>query len=78
MARCEMIDMTGHETETYKVLYRDRDRANTTKAYWVCSCKLCGSEFSVLGKYLRRGDQKSCGCRVGRKKQKKIVGKEED
>ena len=31
------------------------------KRMWVCSC-LCGNLHIVMGKYLRRGEVKSCGC----------------
>jgi hypothetical protein len=31
-------------------------------AYWKCRCE-CGQEITVLGKCLRRGTTKSCGCR---------------
>lgn len=31
------------------------------RAYWRCRCD-CGSEIIRMGKYLRRGEVKSCGC----------------
>lgn len=31
------------------------------RAYWYCRCD-CGREHIVMGKCLRRGDTKSCGC----------------
>lgn len=40
------------------------DRAENTKegrAKWKCKCK-CGNETIVLGKHLRSGNTKSCGC----------------
>lgn len=39
-------------------------RAENTKegrAQWLCRCK-CGNEVVVLGKHLRSGNTKSCGC----------------
>ena len=40
------------------------ERAENTKegrAMWKCKCK-CGNETIVLGKHLRSGNTKSCGC----------------
>lgn len=40
------------------------NRAENTKegrAQWLCKCK-CGNEVVVLGKRLRSGNTKSCGC----------------
>lgn len=40
------------------------DRAENTKdgrAQWLCQCK-CGNQTIVLGKHLRSGNTKSCGC----------------
>ena len=40
------------------------DRAPNNKdghARWKCKCK-CGNEVIVLGKHLRSGNTKSCGC----------------
>ena len=40
------------------------ERAENTKegrAQWLCKCK-CGKTTIVLGKYLRSGNTKSCGC----------------
>lgn len=40
------------------------ERAENTKegrAQWKCKCK-CGNELIVLGKHLRSGNTKSCGC----------------
>lgn len=40
------------------------DRAENTKegrAKWLCQCK-CGNTVIVLGKHLRSGNTKSCGC----------------
>ena len=40
------------------------ERAENTKegrAMWKCKCK-CGNETTVLGKHLRSGNTKSCGC----------------
>lgn len=40
------------------------ERAENTKegrARWLCQCK-CGNQVTVLGKHLRSGNTKSCGC----------------
>src|SRR5699024_9102742 len=40
------------------------ERAENTKdgrAQWLCKCK-CGNQTIVLGKHLRSGNTKSCGC----------------
>ena len=31
------------------------------RAQWICQCK-CGNQVTVLGKHLRSGNTKSCGC----------------
>lgn len=31
------------------------------RARWLCQCK-CGNQVEVLGKSLRNGNTKSCGC----------------
>lgn len=31
------------------------------RAYWLCQCA-CGGQHTVMGKYLRKNEVKSCGC----------------
>ena len=56
----KMIDLTGQTFGRLTV----RERAENTKdgkASWKCICE-CGNEITVIGKDLRSGNTKSCGC----------------
>lgn len=56
----ELIDIRGKTFGRLKVL----DRAENTKrgsARWLCKCE-CGKELVVIGRCLRNGHTKSCGC----------------
>ena len=44
----------------WKVLCKD-DKSKSNDIRWVCKCG-CGTVKSVLGKYLKNGKSKSCGC----------------
>ena len=51
--------------------------SNTRDKRWYCRCD-CGTERTVLGKYLRNGKSKSCGClktQLATNKVESIVGK---
>lgn len=57
----EAIDITGQRFGHLTVI----ERAGTNeerKATWKCACD-CGNECIVVGKYLRNGKKKTCGCR---------------
>jgi len=59
-------DMLGYTSEFFKVI-RKSDKIDTTYcAYWWCLC-VCGSKFEARGLDIRRGRQKSCGCKSVRK-----------
>ena len=43
------------------VVLEDTGRRKSRRPIWSCRCD-CGKTVEVLGKYLRNGDTKSCGC----------------
>ena len=54
-------DLTGTETEAYKIICRvapPEGKANAV--YWGCQCKICGDYCIKIGTNLKR--DKSCGC----------------
>lgn len=53
------LNMIGFRSGRLFVLTYSHTRAK--RAFWHCRCD-CGREVNVMGKYLRRGDVKSCGC----------------
>lgn len=53
-------DETGNRYARLVVLRR----ADRPGAYWDCRCD-CGNELTVIGKSLRSGNTKSCGCARG-------------
>lgn len=54
------IDLTGQKFGRLTVIeYVGKDRTNNTK--WRCACD-CGKEKVILGKNIRYGKTKSCGC----------------
>lgn len=53
-----VIDLAGQTYGRLTVLSRS---PRSGRAYWNCICE-CGGSASVLGKSLRRGDTRSCGC----------------
>ncbi len=55
------IDLTGMVFERLTVLSFAGSRASNGHLLWNCRC-CCGSEVVVVGKQLRRGQTKSCGC----------------
>lgn len=63
----KMIDMTGwdmkeHGVPDSKIIVIKRDQ-NTVdgKTKWLCQCE-CGKQFVAIGKNIRNGNTKSCGC----------------
>lgn len=60
----KLIDLTGQKFGRLEVICRDfeyQKNKNADKPYWKCRCE-CGKIISVLGKSLREGNTKSCGC----------------
>ena len=60
MPNHNFIDETGKQYGELTVLYRAENTKNG-RAMWHCRCS-CGNELDVLGKNLRNGNTKSCGC----------------
>lgn len=55
-----MIDLTGQKFSKLKVLsYAGKDKQGS--ALWLCRCE-CGKTKVIIGKDLRNGHTKSCGC----------------
>jgi hypothetical protein len=54
-------DLTGKKFGQWEVLYYVIDKTKSRGARWYCRCS-CGTERSVLGKYLKNGSSTSCGC----------------
>jgi hypothetical protein len=59
-------DMLGYEADFFKVIGRSDKHDKTYCAYWHCLC-ICGEKFEARGLDIRRGRQKSCGCKSVRK-----------
>lgn len=55
-----VIDETG-KTYGYLTVIERAENSKEGRARWKCKCK-CGNEVIVLGKALRNGNTKSCGC----------------
>lgn len=60
MPNHNFIDETGKQYGKLTVLYRAENNSSG-RAMWHCRCE-CGNELDVLGKSLRNGNTKSCGC----------------
>lgn len=58
MSKC--IDLIGQNFGKLTVIER-ADNSNTGKAQWLCKCE-CGNQKVILGRSLRKGATKSCGC----------------
>lgn len=56
-----VIDMSDQVFGRLTVIERVANRPGKARARWLCRCE-CGSEIVVLGKDLRRGSTRSCGC----------------
>lgn len=56
----KVIDEIGH-TYGYLTVIERAPNDKEGHAMWKCKCK-CGNEVIVLGKHLRSGNTKSCGC----------------
>lgn len=55
-----VVDETGN-TYGYLTVIERAENSKDGRARWKCRCK-CGNEVIVLGKHLRSGNTKSCGC----------------
>jgi len=56
----QVIDMIGQRFGMLTVLHR-ADKPDSERAWWACLCD-CGQRTVTMGKYLRCGDTRSCGC----------------
>lgn len=56
-----IIDITGKRFG--KLVVDGFAYTKNNRAYWNCTCD-CGTHCVKMGKYLRSGDTKSCGCNV--------------
>lgn len=56
----KLIDETGKRYGYLTVIQR-AENTKDGRAVWLCKCD-CGNEVKVLGKHLRSGNTKSCGC----------------
>ncbi len=59
-------DMLGYKAEFFEVIGRSDKIDSSACAYWLCRCN-CGRLFEARGLDIRRGRQKSCGCKSVRK-----------
>lgn len=57
-----IVDISGQTFGELTVLHRV-ENSRDHKARWRCRCS-CGKEVNVLGKDLRSGHTKSCGCKM--------------
>jgi hypothetical protein len=55
-----IIDLTGQKYGRLTVI-KKAEKSENGRAFWHCRCE-CGNEKTVLGKDLRSGNSKSCGC----------------
>ncbi len=55
----KFVDMTGFENNGIKVLEFAFVKLN--RSFWKCRCR-CGEVFICLGKHIKNGNTKSCGC----------------
>ena len=62
-----MINEVGNKYSALTVIKRV-ENDNNGKARWLCKCD-CGNEVVVIGSNLRKGNTKSCGCGIHRKKE---------
>lgn len=57
-----ILDLSGKRFGKLTVLrMADNNRTVDKTIKWVCKCD-CGKTKIVVGKYLKRGNTKSCGC----------------
>lgn len=54
-----IVDLTGKTFGRLTVIKRAENRGKTV--YWLCKCE-CGNTKEIMGKSLKNGDTRSCGC----------------
>lgn len=54
-----LIDLTGQRFD--RLVVQRRDGAKNGFAAWDCACD-CGGRITTIGRSLRNGDTRSCGC----------------
>ena len=57
----KFIDIQGQTFHYLTVIERVENCSKTGRTKWKCLCK-CGNYVEVIGKSLRKGSTKSCGC----------------
>lgn len=67
----KLIDLTN-QTFNYWTVLKRAENTSDGKAQWLCRCK-CGNQKIVLGKSLRNGHSKSCGCLKKEKNQERLL-----
>lgn len=60
-SRKKLIDLTGQKFGKLTVIKRDVS-VLSKESYWICNCDCGKNNISILGKSLRDGSTKSCGC----------------
>lgn len=72
----KIIDLTGMVFGRLTVIERTQS-SKDGKAMWLCKCS-CGNEYIAMGKLLRNGHVRSCGCLrkelAGEPRAKNLVG----
>lgn len=61
MTHTNLKDITGKKFRKLTVIKRNFSNGKGGEAKWLCKCD-CGNEKVILGKSLRSGNTKSCGC----------------
>lgn len=59
----KLIDISGNKYTYLTVLRRDILNNNSGQVKWICKCD-CGKVVSVVGRDLKDGSTKSCGCYI--------------
>ena len=62
----------GQQFGSWTVLQLDEERTTPHQRYYKCRCA-CGEEKSVLGRMLRTGQSKSCGCARNEERRKDLT-----
>lgn len=68
----EIIDITGRRFNKLVVISRNANRPNGD-ATWLCACD-CGNKKIVVGRQIRHGGTKSCGCLLHKEPKSKTHG----